>query len=53
MVRTNSKEVFLRQRILFFCNLKCAIARENEFNTPFSKSEERNLKVSTGFLVCK
>ena len=24
-----SKEVFLRRRILFFCNLKCAIAREN------------------------
>ena len=25
----NSKEMFLRRRILFFCNLKCAIAREN------------------------
>jgi hypothetical protein len=25
----NIKEVFLRRRILFFCNLKCAIAREN------------------------
>ena len=24
-----SKEVFLRRRILFFCNLKGAIAREN------------------------
>ena len=23
------KEVFLRRSILFFCNLKCAIAREN------------------------
>ncbi len=23
------KEVFLRRRILFYCNLKCAIAREN------------------------
>ena len=28
-IRTNSLEVFLRRRILFFCNLKCAIAREN------------------------
>ena len=28
-LRTNSIEVFLRRRILFFCNLKCAIAREN------------------------
>ena len=25
----NGKEMFLRRRILFFCNLKCAIAREN------------------------
>ena len=29
ILRTNSKEVFLRLRILFFCNLKCAIASEN------------------------
>ena len=28
-LRTNSIEVFLRRRILFPCNLKCAIAREN------------------------
>ena len=28
-LRTNSIEVFLRRRILFFCNLKGAIAREN------------------------
>ena len=28
-LRTNSIEVFLRRRILFFCNLKCVIAREN------------------------
>ena len=28
-LRTNSIEVFLRRRILVFCNLKCASAREN------------------------
>ena len=28
-LRTNGKEVFLHRRILFFCNLECAIARES------------------------
>ena len=39
----NSKEDFLRRRILFFCNLKCAIARENALLQlkPFKVGEER------------